>query len=72
MPTAQYTFMLPEDQEEERMFRDGPKYHTAIWDYLQWMRGILKHGCEKEPTLEEARAKLWECLRDAGVDTDAL
>jgi hypothetical protein len=69
-PKVTYTFILPDNQEEEKFFRNGPKYHSVIWDLLETLRQEYKYGTNKSKTASELREEIHELLRAHEVDHD--
>ena len=65
---ANFTYNLPEEREEFELHMQASSFHSAIYEYDQWLRGICKHGDPKEFDAQACRDKLWESLKEYGVE----
>jgi hypothetical protein len=45
---AKLTFKLPEETEEFKTASNATRYKLLLWDLDQWLRGMIKHGINKE------------------------
>ena len=54
----------PHEKESFEIAQNGYKYKLAIDDYDQWLRGLAKYSDQTEVSIEEARAKLRECVEE--------
>ena len=67
---ATLTFDLPEEADEHTLAVNGGKFHSALWQTDQWLRGKLKYGHEysdADTALQAARNMLHAELSAAGV-----
>lgn len=57
---ATLEFNLPEDQQQFTSATNANKYASILWDIRQEIRGILKHGTERnlEDILEGIRSQI--------------
>lgn len=65
-------FNLPEDRRNFEVATKATDYYCALWDFDQYLRGILKHGCEgfkesENNTVEKLRKQLHELMEDNNV-----
>lgn len=44
------------------------KYKTVLYDFDQWLRGLIKYEGVTYVDVQKARDKLWEGLRDFSLD----
>lgn len=44
------------------------KYKTVLYDFDQWLRGLIKYEGVEYVDVQKARDKLWEGLRDFNLD----
>lgn len=65
---AMFEFSLPEENEEYKLHCQAGDFHSAIWEYAQWLRGICKHGNPDEFNAQKCREKLHELLVEHNVD----
>lgn len=73
MPKAKLEFDLPEEQDEFKVACDAGKYYSAIFQFDQELRSIIKYQelDEKEyEVYEKVRQMLWDQLDDAGINMD--
>ena len=67
---ANFSFILPDEQQEFDMMMSAGGYHAALWEMDQWLRSKLKHEQltdEQDKAYQECRDKLREFLNDNNV-----
>lgn len=64
----EYNPEAPEEVDFVDDLQNGSTYKSVLWDFDQYLRGILKHGDPSSVKLEDVRVKLWELLRENGVE----
>ena len=50
---ATLEFDLPEEADDHRLACEAGKLHGALWDVLQEIREVLKHGSPSKATADE-------------------
>lgn len=68
MPKATMEYTLPDEQGEFDLARKAGAYHSALWDFYQWLRNRRKHGEPKKDGADELEAVwegFWLCVNDA-------
>ena len=69
MPKVTFTFNLPEEESELRVYRKANTYLSVIADFTKVVRDKTKYGTVKEQRQWEPISKLWwEILTIEGVD----
>jgi len=63
-------FTLPDDQHDLLCATQGETLSFILWDFDQWLREQIKYRDRNE--LQEVRDKLYEIMRDRGVNLDDL
>lgn len=53
-------FNLPDESEEHRLAMEGSKYHTMIWDILQYVRTLRKYDERSKVPKDEIIDKIHE------------
>ena len=56
-----------EDQYELEMCQNGWRYHSALWEFKQYLRNEIKYGehtDEEYKILEEIQSNFFEILND--------
>lgn len=66
MAKITFEFDYFEDRELITEHQNCGSVKSAIQDFDNWLRGIVKHGGEKDQILDadDVRTKLYECFRD--------
>ena len=67
--TAALTFNL-DDPEGERRLReclDAPKWKSAVWEFDQWIRGLVKYG-DVTVNEESIRERFHAIFSEHGID----
>lgn len=71
MPKAVLRFSLPEEREEfEQAYKAG-KYHSALYEYGEWLRKKIKyeeHPKEFKDAIAMARQHFYDVLTEQGID----
>jgi hypothetical protein len=61
-------FTLPEEQPEFDLAVNAGKYHSALWEFSQRLRGLIKHSDVQGTTWDDVRTLFHEVLNDYGVE----
>jgi hypothetical protein len=61
--TISYSFELPEDEENYRMFLHAEDMHDAIENIRNYLRQVRKYS-DKDPTFDEVDEKISDLLSD--------
>mgnify|MGYP001058959569 CR=1 FL=1 len=74
---AVITFDLNKDREDWELHCQARKFYSAIWQYQQELRNMIKYCHEgdcltKVEGVEWAQLKLFEMLEEKGVSLDVL
>ena len=76
MTKAILEFNLPEEQNEFHTCVDGNKYRCVLWEFDNWLRGLIKYP-ESRPskldgeTLSCVRAELLRCVEVEKLDIES-
>jgi len=67
----EYDPMAPEEVALINNLQKAEDFKRALWDYDQWLRGLIKHGDLTEVQAEiyqECRDKLWEFMKEGDIN----
>lgn len=63
-------FNLPEDEWNAQKAQNAFKYYSVLKDLDDYLRNICKHCDPKQLDAQGCRDKLWEFLKEEGLDLE--
>ena len=70
----EYDPMAPEEVTLINNLQKAEDFKRTLWDYDQWLRGLLKYGDLTDLTdvqanvYQECRDKLWEFMKEGDIN----